>query len=112
MREDWINKEIEEENNKTPRFNAPSMTSDEKIDAILTIVKRDDSLMRELKHLLRGIVLSEPDRILSVKEAAKHCEVGEETVRRWLRDGKLHKVWLKGKEGLLLSDLDAAIEID
>lgn len=39
------------------------------------------------------------DRMLTVKEAAERIRVDPETVRRWLRSGKLHGVKISATRG-------------
>jgi excisionase family DNA binding protein len=37
------------------------------------------------------------DRLLTVKQVAQQVQASEETVRRWLRDGKLKGIQLAGR---------------
>ena len=51
-----------------------------------------------------------PDRLLTVSEAADRLRLNPETIRRWLRDGRLSGLWLgSDKAGWRISerDLDA-----
>jgi excisionase family DNA binding protein len=57
-------------------------------------------------------MLSDSDRLLTVAEAAERLRLNPETIRRWLRDGRLSGVWLgSDKAGWRISqaDLDAFI---
>jgi excisionase family DNA binding protein len=59
-----------------------------------------------------GPVMPDSDRLLTVHEAAKRLRLNPETIRRWLRDGRLRGVWLgSDKAGWRISeqDLDAFI---
>jgi excisionase family DNA binding protein len=50
------------------------------------------------------------ERLLTVTEAAERLRLNPETIRRWLRDGRLSGVWLgSDKAGWRISerDLDA-----
>ena len=40
-----------------------------------------------------------PDDLLTVWQLAEHLNIGEETVRRWLRSGKLRGIRLSRKAG-------------
>jgi excisionase family DNA binding protein len=54
----------------------------------------------------------DPDRLLTVSEAAERLRLNPETIRRWLRDGHLSGLWLgSDKAGWRISerDLDAFI---
>ena len=54
--------------------------------------------------------MSETNRLLTVSETAVRLRLNPETIRRWLRDGRLNGVWLgSDKAGWRISerDLDA-----
>ena len=54
--------------------------------------------------------MPDTDRLLTVIEAAERLRLNPETIRRWLRDGRLSRVWLgSDKAGWRISerDLDA-----
>jgi excisionase family DNA binding protein len=54
--------------------------------------------------------MPDTDRLLTVTEAAERLRLNPETIRRWLRDGRLSGVWLgSDKAGWRISerDLDA-----
>ena len=54
--------------------------------------------------------MPDPDRLLTVSEAADRLRLNPETIRRWLRDGRLSGLWLgSDKAGWRISeqDLDA-----
>lgn len=56
--------------------------------------------------------MNDPARLLTVHEAAERLRLNPETIRRWLRDGRLSGVWLgSDKAGWRISeqDLDAFI---
>jgi excisionase family DNA binding protein len=52
------------------------------------------------------------ERMLTVREVAEQLRVSTETVRRWLRDGKLHGLWLSDRAGWRIpaSELDRFIQ--
>lgn len=45
------------------------------------------------------------DVYLTTKEVAKQLQVGEDTVRRWIRTGQLHAVYLNSKYRVSQHDL-------
>jgi excisionase family DNA binding protein len=54
--------------------------------------------------------MPDTERLLTVTEAAERLRLNPETIRRWLRDGRLSGVWLgSDKAGWRISerDLDA-----
>ena len=54
--------------------------------------------------------MPETDRLLTVSETADRLRLNPETIRRWLRDGRLSGVWLgSDKAGWRIreADLDA-----
>ena len=54
--------------------------------------------------------MPDTERLLTVTEAAERLRLNPETIRRWLRDGRLRGVWLgSDKAGWRISerDLDA-----
>jgi excisionase family DNA binding protein len=54
-----------------------------------------------------GPAMTDPDRLLTVHEAAERLRLDPETIRRWLRDGRLSGVWLgSDKAGWRISQAD------
>ena len=51
------------------------------------------------------------DRVLSVNEAAEYCGVARQTISRWNREKRIHKVQRGCKVGYLESELDLAKEV-
>jgi excisionase family DNA binding protein len=49
--------------------------------------------------------MRDEDMFLSTKEIAKQLQVGEDTVRRWIRTGQLHAVLLNSKYRVSQNDL-------
>ena len=51
--------------------------------------------------------MPDTDRLLTVTEAAERLRLNPETIRRWLRDGRLSGVWLgSDKAGWRISECD------
>jgi excisionase family DNA binding protein len=51
--------------------------------------------------------MTDSDRLLTVSEAAERLRLNPETIRRWLRDGRLDGVWLgSDKAGWRISERD------
>ena len=51
--------------------------------------------------------MTDSDRLLTVIEAAERLRLNPETIRRWLRDGRLSGVWLgSDKAGWRISERD------
>ena len=61
------------------------------------------SLVNELRRY-NDLNEGSSDRLLSVSEAAEVIGVRRQTVSRYLRQGRLHKVSRGGKSGILLSE--------
>jgi excisionase family DNA binding protein len=57
--------------------------------------------------------VEEAERLYTVEQAAEHLQVQPETVRRWLRGGRIHGVRLGGRRvgwRIRLSDLEAFVD--
>ena len=48
--------------------------------------------------------------LVTVKEAAEHFDVHRATLYRWLKDGRLDTVDVKGKRYLMYSQVEAQVE--
>lgn len=70
---------------------------------------QDRALLSDLVHELRRFndnSKRSPDRVLSCSEAAALCGRTRQTVSRWIRDGRLHKVTRGCRTGILESELN------
>jgi excisionase family DNA binding protein len=64
-----------------------------------------DILSATMDAKQEGSAMSDPDRLLTVHEAAARLRLDPETIRRWLRDGRLSGIWLgSDKAGWRISE--------
>ena len=99
----------------TKRINTPEPTE------TVTIPKSSfDNMFRMMEKMAKEIAdlkdivaekVKPKDRVLSVNEAAEYCGVARQTISRWNREKRIHKVQRGCKVGYLESELDLAKEV-
>ena len=59
----------------------------------------------ELRRINGNSEKTKPEVLLTCAEAAALCDVTRQTISRWLREKRIHKVYQGGRSGILKSEL-------